>query len=181
MRKIMFLTLAAMFALAAQGAPPQPGSQPAPPQRGEQQRERKLGPWVWRAFSRLSEEERQTLLKLQETDPEAYRKKRQELGEQLRAEEEKERKALLADIEKFRAATDEKEQTELKKKITEAVTRNFMERLEDNKRQLEETKRRAVQLEEELGKRESNAKEIIHAIVDSMIKGTPPPHPPARP
>lgn len=49
-----------------------------------------------------------------------------------------------------------------------------MERLEDNKRQLEEMKRRTARLEEELRKREANAEEVIKARAEGLIRGERP-------
>ncbi len=125
-------------------------------------------------LNRLTEEQRQELLKLQVSDAEQFRTKMRELGEALRKEEKAGFEALLKLAEKCRAATDEKEKAALKQEIVGRIRTHYMERLEDNKRQLEEMKRRTARLEEELRKREANAEEVIKARAEGLIRGERP-------
>ena len=138
-----FAFCAGLYAGPPAGGPPPPPPDgvdgPPPPPSREQ---RGFGPAVWRAFSRLTEEQRQELLKLQVSDAEQFRTKMRELGEALRKEEKAGFEALLKLAEKCRAATDEKEKAALKQEIVGRIRTHYMERLEDNKRQLEEMKRR---------------------------------------
>ncbi|MBS1372261.1 MAG: hypothetical protein HPZ91_20140 [Lentisphaeria bacterium] len=153
--------------------PPQDGLLPPPPPPQEQQgkKERGFGPSVWRAFSRLTEKQRQELLKLQGSDPEQFRQKMRELGEALRKEDMAKFAELRKAVETYRASKNDRERTALKAKITESVREHYMQRLEDNKRQLEEMKRRTKFLEEELTKREANAPQVIEVRVESILKG----------
>lgn len=157
---------------AESAAPPPPDELIPPPPPGKQGRkEHGFGPFVWRAFSRLTEQQRQEMLKLQSNDPEQFRQKMRELGEALRKEDMARFAELRKAVDSYRASKDEAERAALKKKITAQVREHYMERLEDNKRQLEEMKRRTKFLEEELTKREANADRVIQVRVESILKG----------
>ncbi|WP_294505470.1 hypothetical protein [uncultured Victivallis sp.] len=184
----LFALLLGAVAGAAEAVPP-PAPQtdelaPPPPPPGKPDRkERGFGPFVWRAFSRLTEQQRLEMLKLQSSDPEQFRQKMRELGEALRKEDMARFAELRKAVESYRASKDEAERAVLKKTITEHVREDYMERLEDNKRQLEEMKRRTKFLEGELAKREANADQIIKVRVESILKGElpePGKHPPKR-
>ncbi len=172
----LFALLLGAVAGAAEAVPP-PAPQtdelaPPPPPPGKPDRkERGFGPFVWRAFSRLTEQQRLEMLKLQSSDPEQFRQKMRELGEALRKEDMARFAELRKAVESYRASKDEAERAVLKKTITEHVREDYMERLEDNKRQLEEMKRRTKFLEGELAKREANADQIIKVRVESILKG----------
>lgn len=163
--------------------PPPPQDEldgPPPPHKSDR---RGGGPSMWRAFARLTEEQRQELLKLQLSDPETFRTKMRELGEALRKEEQAGFAKLMKQVELYRASTDEKEKSALKEKITDNIRKHYLERLEDNKRQIEEMKRRTERLEEELRKREANAEEIVKARAEALIRGErpEPDRPPRKP
>lgn len=156
--------------------PPPPQDEldgPPPPPHNKSDR-RGGGPSMWRAFARLTEEQRQELLKLQLSDPETFRTRMRELGDALRKEEQAGFAELMKQVERFRASTDEAEKAALKAKITDSIRKHYLERLEDNKRQIEEMKRRTERLEEELRKREANAEEIIKARAEALIRGERP-------
>jgi len=154
------------------GLPPPPdGIDAPPPRKGDR---RGLGPSVWRAFTRLSEEQRQELLKLQGTDPDQFRAKMRELGDAFRKEEQARFDELMKLVERCRASKDEKEKAALKEQIIGHIRVHYLDRLEDNKRQLEEMKKRTMQLEEELRKREANAAEVVKARAEALIRGERP-------
>lgn len=165
------------------GQPPPPDGIDAPPpppsrkgdRKGDRQGERRgLGPSMWRAFTRLSEAQRQELLKLQSTDPDQFRTKMRELGEALRKEEQARFDELMKLVERVRASKDEKEKAVLMEQITTHIRAHYLDRLEDNKRQLEEMKKRTKELEEELKKREANADEIVKARAEALVRGERP-------
>ncbi len=169
--------------------PPPPDLEtPAPPpgrnrERGDRSRDpdadrRGAGPAMWRAFSRLTEEERQSLLTLQSSDPEQFRTKMRELGEALHKEERARFAELMKLVERYRASGDEKEKVALQEQVTASVRLHYLERLEDNKRQLEEMKQRALRLEEELRKREANADAVVKARAEALLRGEHPELPP---
>jgi len=175
-------TLILAFGVQAAG-PEDPGLPPPPSRKGERQggERRGLGPSMWRAFTRLSEEQRQELLKLQGTDPDQFRTKMRELGEALRKEEQTRFDELMKLVERCRTSKDEKEKAALKEQIIGHIRVHYLDRLEDNKRQLEEMKKRTRELEEELGKREANVDQIVKARAEALIRGERPEpdnHPP---
>ena len=119
----LFALLLGVGAGAADVTPPPPPQDelvppPPPPPDKRGRKERGFGPFVWRAFSRLTEQQRLEMLKLQSSDPEQFRQKMRELGEALRNEERARfaelRKAVetieteLGDLEKQIAAWDAK-------------------------------------------------------------------------
>ena len=171
----IFALLLGVGAGAAEVVPPPPQDElvppPPPPPDKQGRKERGFGPFVWRAFSRLTEQQRLEMLKLQSSDPEQFRQKMRELGEALRKEDMARFAELRKAVEAYRNSKNESEQTELRKKITEHVREHYMERLADNKRQLEEMKRRTKFLEGELAKREANADRIVEVRVESILKG----------
>ncbi len=190
MNKFFSSTLALLFALSVQAAdredvppPPPPGDDFAPPgnpppehNRGERggkkgEMKRDLGPASWRAFSALSEEERQALMTLQRNDPEAFREKLRELGEKQLEADRKRFEALKAMVDAYRKSSDEAEKAQLRAKITEHIRADYLARLEENRRHLEEMKARAAQLEEELNKRAAKATEAINARVEAVLSG----------
>lgn len=178
----LILSLGVQAAEAAELPPPPPGEMdaPPPPRKGDR---RGLGPSTWRAFARLTEEQRQELLKLQSADPEKFRLRMRELGDALRKEEQARFEELMKLVERCRASKDDKEKAVLKGQIIGIIRTHYLERLEDNKRQIEEMKRRTRRLEEELGKREANAEEIVKARAEALIRGERPEpgEPPPKP
>ncbi|MPN10619.1 hypothetical protein SDC9_157914 [bioreactor metagenome] len=103
--------------------PPPRGEFDAPPPHKSDRRGG--GPSMWRAFSRLTEAQRQELLKLQLSDPEEFRTKMRELGEALRREEQAGFAELMKQVERYRASTDEKEKSALKEKITDSIRKHY--------------------------------------------------------
>lgn len=179
----LVLSLGVQAAEPVEPAPPPPPDgmdSPPPPRKGER---RGLGPSTWRAFARLTEEQRQELLKLQSADPEKFRVKMRELGDALRKEEQARFDELMKLVDRCRSSKDDKEKAALKKQIIGLIRTHYLERLEDNKRQLEEMKRRTERLEEELRKREANAEAVIKARAEALIRGErpEPDDPPPKP
>ena len=131
---------------------------------------------MWRAFSALNEEEREALIKLQRTDQEAFRKRMRELGEELRRQEREHFEELQKLAAEYRSLpADDARRAELKQEIAARVDAEYRRRLKANRRQLEEMKKRAAELERELDKRELRADEIIEAQLNALLDGTPPP------
>jgi len=161
--------------------PPPPGeAETPPPANRKPPRHNGVGPAMWRAFSRLTEAQRQELMKLQNTDPEQFRAKMRALGEALRKEEHTRFEELMKLVERCRVSKDEKEKAALKTEIIARIRKHYLERLEDNKRQLEEMKRRTERLEKELAKRQKNADAIVKARAEALIRGELPPPPKPR-
>ncbi|MDR0932188.1 MAG: ribosome-recycling factor [Victivallales bacterium] len=169
MKNNRFLLVLILFAIGFTAVGAEVNS--VPDAETQKRKERGFDPFVWRAFSRLTEEQRQELLKLQNSDSEQFRQKMRSLGETLRREEEANFAELRKSVAAYRSSTDDQERAKLKQKITMAVKERYMQRLKDNKRQLDAMKRRAEFLEKELAKREKNADQIIDMRVQSLLSG----------
>ncbi len=156
-------------------APPPPGKEKVPPpRRGPAER------FNWRAFSRLTEAERTELFKLQRSDPDKFREELRRRGEELRRQEIARMEELRQLVEKCKAATGA-ERTELRGKLVAHLRADYLERLEDNRRQLEEMKRHAKRLEKELDKRAAKVDEAVEAQAELFLNSSEFPPPPPRP
>ncbi len=189
--------LAAAETVAPPPPPPAESAEPAVPSwrperknKGDRPKDprRFPGHYGWRAFGRLSEGERQKLMELQRTDPESFQQKLRELGEALYKQEAERTAELRKLVASFRAAGSDAERNRLREKIMTMAREDFQQRLEENRRQLQEMKRRAAQFEKELDKRAANADEAVAARVEALLSGLdevraplpqPPPPPPA--
>ena len=196
--KIFTLTmLAALVATAAAGAeegvaenkpwlpPPPPPSEAkdAPtqdPVKEQKWREnRRLMQATWRAFGALDQASRAELMKLQANDPEAFRARMNKLGSERMAKENANIDELRRLAASYKAAGDDEKQR-IKTRIGEIVRAQYFERLEENRRQLEETKKRAARIEAELNLRSAKADETIAALIDTIVSTGDLPQPPHR-
>ena len=146
-------------------------SLPGPPARGDRG---PRGPYVWRAFSELSDRERMEMTGLQRNDPEKFREIMTRKAEEILRREQEERRKLADLSEKYRTAGSDRERIVIRQQLTELVKKRFDKRLTGNRRQLEAMKRQAAKLEEELDRREKNADKIVEMIVESVLKGEKP-------
>ena len=167
--------------VVAAPAPPEAGAPPAdlmepppppPPDRPKPKKEgghRFGGPRMWRVFANLSEKERQELLRLQSTDPEKFRTVLREKAEAMRQVELARRQEFRRLVAAYHAASTQAEKDAVKAKLTAHTRTDFEQRLNENRRQLEEMKRRAIRLEAELNKRAANPEKIVAAMVEHAI------------
>lgn len=162
-------------------AAPAPASRPKPPDAAPKMR-RELASAVWRAFASLPEKERNELMKLQREDWEAYRKKVLALGEKLLAEEQSRRAVLAENLRRYLdPAVSEQEKNELKIRILEAIRADYVERLRENRRRLEEMKKRTAKMEQELDRRSAAMEQAVNARLNYMLKTGNTDLPPAPP
>ncbi len=148
-----------------------PESRPASPESFRR------GPGMWRAFSRLSQEEQAQLLQLQRNDPERFRAIMLEKADQLYAAERANLQALDELATRCRQCTDPEEKAKLTAELREKLKENFLQQLQYTRRDIEYTKRKAAALEAELSRRESNCDAIVEALLQSKLSGAPPPRP----
>ena len=153
-------------------------SPPPPPPHLKSEKERRTSFAIWRAFSSLPEKERQEMVQLQRTDPEKFRKVMAEKGEALLKADRERLIELRSMVAEYISAADSDRREELYKKIEANVRFDYFKRLEENRRHLEEMKRRARGLEAELNKREKNAEAAIKARIDAILRGDPDPEAP---
>ena len=146
--------------------PPPPAERGTPPKGGGP---RFGGPRMWRVFANLSEKERQELLRLQSSDPEKFRSVLKEKAEAMRQVEQARHQEFRSLIAAYHAASTQAEKEAVKAKLTAHARTDFEQRLNENRRQLEEMKRRAIRLEAELNKRAENTEKIIAAMVEHAL------------
>lgn len=130
---------------------------------------RRRGPWMWRAFTRLPQEEQQKLLNLQRTDPDRYREIMQARADELYAQEKAKREVIDALAARYHAATAVEEKQRLQAELRKLLKEDFQQRLIDTRGDIESYKRRTMQLETELQKREQNCEAIIDALLNSKL------------
>ena len=171
--------LLCQFAVAADGpAKIDPAPQGPPHEKQERGRMFGFGPRMWQAFSQLSDEERSALQKLQREDPVKFREVMAAKAEEMYRKRQERIRELDALAAKCRGTKDAKEAKQLREKLLSEVEKDFREHLAANRRHLEDMKRRAKWMEQELDRREKNCAEAVRARVDAMIKGEKPPFPP---
>jgi O6-methylguanine-DNA--protein-cysteine methyltransferase len=156
-------------AVAPAPVAPNPAPRPASPESYRR------GPGIWRAFSRLSQEEQAQLLRLQRNDPERFRSIMLEKADQLYAAEIAKLQALDELATRCRQCTDPEEKARLTAELREKLREDFQQRLQDTRRDIEYTKRKAAALEAELSRRESNCDAIVEALLQNKLSGNPPP------
>lgn len=159
----------------AADAPPADLMEPPPPPPPGREKPKKEGgprfggPRMWRVFANLSEKERQELLRLQSSDPEKFRSVLKEKAEAMRQVELARRQELRRLVAAYHAASDSAEKENIRTKLTAHIRTDFEQRLNENRRQLEEMKRRAARLEAELNKRAENTEKIVAAMVEHAL------------
>ena len=177
MKKWLLLIAFCCAGLIPAGAE-EPEDVPPPPPPPKSEKERRTSFAIWRAFSSLPEKERQEMVKLQRTDPEKFRKVMTEKGEALLKADRARLIELRSMVAEYISTADSDRREELYKKIEANVRFDYFKRLEENRRHLEEMKRRARGLEAELNKREKNAEAAIKARIDAILRGDPDPEAP---
>ena len=131
------------------------------------------GPGLWRAFTRLPQEEQRTLLKLQRSNPEEFRRIMQHKVDQLYEQDRIHRQELDKLAEAYRKSNNEQEKNELLGKLRRKIAEEFRQRLQDTRRDIESNKRRTAHLEAELLKREKNCDAIIDALLQRKLADSP--------
>ena len=179
-RLLLLLAGLILFAGTATAAPapetlPEEPAGPPPPPPPEVEKPKKGGgprfggPRMWRVFANLSEKERQELLRLQSSDPEKFRSVLKEKAEAMRQVEQARHREFRRLIAAYHAASSQEEKEAVKAKLTAHARTDFEQRLNENRRQLEEMKRRAIRLEAELNKRAENTEKIVAAMVEHAL------------
>ena len=182
MKNLFFLlTVCGFFGLAAAELPKAPGNPPPPPQQPGDRMGRRNAALSWRAFSKLTPEERKELMKLQRTQPDEFRKKLKELADKALAEEKAKREALRKIVNEYRNTQNAERKKELAKESEKTMRQDYMTRLQEHRRHLEEMKQRAAKMEAELNRREQKAEDAIKARLNFVLDGGDPFAPPRRP
>ena len=128
------------------------------------------GPGVWRAFSRLSRQEQEELLKLQRNDPKKFEAVMREKADQLYEAEKQRRKEQHDLAMQYQQESDPAKKEAIKADLRKKIHEDFLQRLQDSRRDIESHKRRTAQLEEELLKREKNCEAIVDALLQHHLQ-----------
>ncbi len=152
--------------------PPPPPPQPPPPPPNFQAKNKSGRPGnaaMWRVFSMLDPQERKAMMELQAKDPDEFRLQMQTKVDALRKAEREREQKLKELVEAYHKATPA-EQPAIEAEITTMIRKSYQKRLDENRRHLEETRRRVEWLSQELSKREKNADRAIQAAVQKRLE-----------
>ena len=166
--------MAAGLAAAPEKPEPQPPPRPNPP-HGRQERGNR---GHWRIFADMSEEDRKAMRELQKNSPEEYNRTMKERA----AAWEKKQKERIEKIHQLviasRDRTDPAKSDAARQELREFIRRGYFERLERNERYVEELKKRAEHLEQDLERKRQKADQEIDKVVQMLIEDKmPPPRP----
>ncbi len=139
------------------------------PQRTSKHENYRRGPGMWRAFNRLSTEEKKQLLSIQRSDPEKYRKILHEKADKLFEAEKIRQQELDNLVTQIKKSESEKEKENLKAVLRKKLKEDFQQRLQDTRKDIEAYKHRTARLESELQKREKNCDAIVEAILNKRL------------
>ena len=169
------LAAAEPAAPAPASPPPSEGKRPGPPPPPRDGRIN--GAAIWAAFSRLSDAERKEMLELQRSDPEKFREKMKAKAEEYRNAWIKRQEELKALAAKIRRTKDPAEREVLRKRLTAEVKTDFLTRLAEHRRRIDEMKARAAKLEKALDQRTVEVDQTVEKAVQAMIEGREPERP----
>lgn len=175
MRKTWFFLLTAVLGCSLWAAPEAVKEVPHSRNNGMKR-------FYWRAFSRMTPEERKAMMELQVKDPAEFHKKMRAVTESLRAADEARRKQIDKLAERCRTGSEE-EKKAARAELTGIFREGYHKRLADSRRHLQEMETRMKHLAETLKKKEANADAEIDLLVENCIRGIKPrrPGPPGRP
>lgn len=173
MRKMWSILL---FAVCGTVLWAEPGRTDTAPAREKTARNSGFNRFYWRAFSRMTQEERKAMMELQAKDPAEFHRKMREAMEALRAADAARRKQIAALAERCRTGSEEEKQA-ARKELTEIFRKGYTKRLADSRRHLQEMEARMKRLSETLKKKEANADAEIEMMVENCIRGIKPPRP----
>ena len=140
---------------------PAPGK-PAPPRRG---------PQIWQIFARLDDDSRRELIRLQQENPEEYRKKLHDYVEKFRGEEKSHRELIYGIVEQYQKCESEAEKAALRAQLETEIGKKFDQDVDVHRRHVESLKRRAEKLGAEVERRAENREKIISTITESLLSG----------
>ncbi|MBR2344868.1 MAG: hypothetical protein IKA71_03680 [Lentisphaeria bacterium] len=142
-----------------------------PPRRNRPPEKFRNGAGLWRAFSRLDQKEQQALLKIQRQNPEEFRKIMQEKVEALYIQEQARRQELDKLVIKYQNAKSDSEKASIKAELKQKLQRDFDQRLQNSRRDLDTNRARLLKMEKELQKREQNREAIVEAMTTKCLSG----------
>jgi hypothetical protein len=123
-------------------------------------------------LNKLSEAQQAKLKKLQKENPEAFRKEIKILVKKYKSRHSKAAKQKEIDIlvSKYHRSKDNTEKEQLLVQVKEKLTKQFNDKMVNNRRNVERTEERLNELKDQLIKRESNADKIIEERLRELKK-----------
>ena len=173
---LLMLPLLAVGSAAAETPAEPSGELPPPPSRPN--RPEPGGRAHWRIFSEMSPEERKAMRDLQTRDPESYRRTMNEKVEALTARDREREEKVRQWVKTCRESDDAAAREAARAELTAFIREGYLHRLRDNERYVEELKRRAERLEQNLEEKRRNADREIARTVQMLLEGKWPPPPP---
>ena len=135
------------------------------------------GAAIWGAFARLSDAERREMMELQRTDPEKFREAMRRKAEEYRAARIKRHDELKALAAKLRRSNDAGERETLRRRLIAELKTDYLNRLAEHRRRIEEMKAHAAKLEKALDQRTAEVDRTVEQAAQAMIEGREPEHP----
>ncbi len=172
MNRIVVMLLMPMLLAAGAAAAETPSN---PPEPTRQSRPDRGGRAYWRIFSEMSPEERKAMRELQERDPEAYERAMKEKVEAQTARDREREEKVRKLVTTCRTSDDPAARDAARAELTAFIREGYMHRLRDNERYVEELKRRAERLEQNLEEKRRNADQEIARAVQMLLEGKFPP------
>lgn len=157
---ILLLTALSMINLFA-AEPPCPGKGGVPHRR----------PQMWQLFARLDDDSRQELIKLQQENPEEYRKKLHQYIEKFRSEDKNHRELIQSIVEQYKNSESEAEKSALRAKLETEIGKKFDRDVEIHRHYAESLKRRAEKIGAEVDRRAQHRGEIISTFAGELLSG----------
>lgn len=124
---------------------------------------------MWRAYARLSEQERREMNELQAKDSEGFRKAMQALAEKFQQEKREQEHRLKELLVLYQGATAQ-ERRMIESYLTKIIRTEYLENLAEHHSHLKVMKERVAKLEKEVELREKNADSAIQAIVGDLLR-----------
>lgn len=121
-------------------------------------------------YSSLSEQEKADLKKLQQENPEAFREKLRQKLQALKQKKNEENSKLKELSKKYQEASLPQEKQEVLKQIRKITERQFDEKMESNKKSIENIETRFTELKKKYEERQLKRSEIIENRVLELTR-----------
>lgn len=121
-------------------------------------------------YATLSEQEKAELKKLQQENPEAFREKLKQKIQALKQKKNEENSKLKSLSKKYQEASLPEEKQQVLKQIREITEKQFDQKMETNRKALENIEKRFAELKKKYEEREQKRSEIIESRVLELTK-----------
>jgi uncharacterized phage infection (PIP) family protein YhgE len=135
-------------------------------------RKAKPVPGSWHMLKNISEEERNRLRTLYETDPKTFRQELAKIIKRLRAEKDSLNQKVKELVKQYKTSKDPKKKKAALKELREITSKIFYTKMEHNKKRLESLEKQVKNLRSQYDFRQKNADKIIQARLDALLGNT---------